>query len=491
MTSLTRLPLSAIAAATLLSLSGCAGLNTLTPDAPGEGGGVLDANQSAYPAVLHVPPGHRYLGAIEVTEPVQYRCMQTGVDQNNDPVYGWVSDVQYHTSKVVDRASNLFDRPRVGGHSGSQYMWRDAENNDGVVMQPVATWDRVPLGTAPWQLLKTQQRAGQSRWARLSYMQLVNTQGWTPPTTLCGYEFQGLLRLVPAKGTYRLWEPAGSTLPQAAAQSPTPPKPSVAPPVTVPQTPPLQAPAPRVTAPAPLPPAATGPSSSGATVQSVRMQEGPAAASNSPPPVRTPMPGMSTPVAPVQPTGNAVQVRPPVVPQTPPLQSAPTSPVSPVGSNIPLYVPQTQAAPAMPVTPGPVMPVKPTSVPQGVNPSVTVNPPVSSGGATGPARPVAPLVVTPGTQQSVVVTPGPQQPVVVTPGAQPAVTVTPGPKQSVVVTPGARQPVIVNTAPTPTPKPGAFAPVPPPPQLVEVPPSGQGANASPKPYVPSSQPERP
>ena len=41
------------------------------------------------------------------------------------------------------------------------------------------------------------------------------------------------------------------------------------------------------------------------------------------------------------------------------------------------------------------------------------------------------------------------------------------------------------------PKPVEPPPVPPPPQLVEVPPSGQGGNATPKPYVPSSQPERP
>jgi hypothetical protein len=151
-------------------------------------------SQSALPAGVQVPPGHKVVMETVGTGDITYECKaKKDALGQHEWVFGGPDAV-------------LWDRygKAVGKYYGPPATW---ESNDGskITATQVAV---APAGTGniPLQLVKANPAMGKGAMTDITYIQRVATKGGVPPASICGAGNMGAKEKVTYQADYIFWK---------------------------------------------------------------------------------------------------------------------------------------------------------------------------------------------------------------------------------------------------------------------------------------------
>lgn len=177
---LIRTPLALAAVATSLLLGACAS-------------GPMAAksyDQSALPAAVQVPAGHKVAMETAASGEITYECR---VKANAAGQFEWV--FVGPDAKLMDRSGR-----QVGRYFGPPASW---ENQDGskVTGTQVAVAPAMQ-GSIPYQLVKANPATGSGAMSGTAYIQRVATRGGVAPAAACGAANTGARQIVQYQADY-------------------------------------------------------------------------------------------------------------------------------------------------------------------------------------------------------------------------------------------------------------------------------------------------
>lgn len=179
----------AIGASALALLSACA--------APPMAGQVAKPfSQSALPAAVQVPAGHRVALEVVGAGDITYECREKAAAMGQ---HEWV---------FVGPSATLRNRQgqSIGRYFGPPATWAASDGSaiTGMQMAVAPAGD----GNIPLQLVKANPAQGAGAMAGLSHIQRVATRGGVAPQAACGADTKGQRQVVPYQADYIFWKPA-------------------------------------------------------------------------------------------------------------------------------------------------------------------------------------------------------------------------------------------------------------------------------------------
>ena len=179
-------PVLAVAAASLLLLSACAGTSPMMPMAPA-------FSQAALPDAVKVPAGNKVaMEAVGVGE-ITYECREKAAAAGQ---FEWV--FVGPNAVLNNRAGKA-----VGTYFGPPATWASMDSSKLTGTQVAVS--PSPAGNLPLQLVKANPAMGQGAMTGVTYIQRVATMGGVAPASACAADTKGKKEVVKYQADYIFW----------------------------------------------------------------------------------------------------------------------------------------------------------------------------------------------------------------------------------------------------------------------------------------------